>query len=161
MNSLESPADSNGGPRKATWLYRIAGGALLLFAAGHTFGFLHFKPPTPEAEAVHNAMIAVRFPVGRSQLSYEGFYVGFGLFVTAYMLFSAFLAWHLGGLARSNPRAIGTLGWVFFGLELVSLVLSAIYFSVVPAAFSAFVAVCLGWAAWAARPSRESVEASL
>ena len=145
---------------KATWLYRIAAVVLLLFAAGHTFGFLHFKPPTPEAEAVHNAMISVRFPVGRSQLSYEGFYVGFGLFVTAYMLFSAVLAWHLGGLARRNPKAIGALGWAFFGVELASLVLSAIYFSVVPAAFSAFVAACLGCAAWAVTFPREKAGGS-
>ncbi len=144
----------------AIWLYRVAAVVLLLFAAGHTFGFLHFKPPTPEAEAVHNAMISVHFPVGRSQFSYEGFYIGFGLFVTAYLLFSAFLAWHLGGLARANPRVIGALGWAFVGVQVVSLVLSAIYFSVVPAAFSAFVAICLGWAAWVAMPPRENTGVS-
>ena len=32
--------------------------------------------------------------------------------------------------------------------EVVSLVLSWMYFSAIPAAFSAVVAICLGWAAW-------------
>lgn len=133
---------------KASLFYRIASVLLILFAAGHTFGFLKFKPPSPEARAVRDAMYSVQFQVGGSSFSYGGFYKGFGLFVTAYLLFSAFLAWHLGGLANSNPQAIGALGWAFFSVQVASLVLSWIYFSTAPAAFSAVVAACLGWAAW-------------
>src|SRR6266700_894466 len=105
---------------KATWLYRIAAVLLVLFALGHTFGFLHFKPPTAEGVAVHNAMNNVTFQVRGETLSYGGFYVGFGLFVTAYLLFAAFLAWHLGGLAARDPAAIGALGLAFFAVQVVS-----------------------------------------
>jgi hypothetical protein len=135
----------------ATLLYRIAAVLLLLFAAGHTVGFLRFKPPTPEAAAVRDAMNSVHFHVGGSPFTYGGFYVGFGLFVTAYLLFSAFLAWHLGDLARVNPQAIGVLGWAFFAVQLAILALSWIHFFAAPVAFSALVAVCLGWAAWLVR----------
>ncbi len=76
-------------------LYRIAAVMYLLFAAGHTFGFLGFRPPTAEALAVRDAMTNVHFQVGHASYSYGGFYVGFGLYVTAYLLFSAFVAWHL------------------------------------------------------------------
>ncbi len=132
----------------ATLLYRIASVLLLLFAVGHTIGFLNFKPPTPEGVAVRDAMNNVHFQVRGGNFTYGGFYIGFGLFATAYLLFSAFLAWHLGGLAQNNPQAIGALGWAFFAVQMVSLVLSWIYFFVPPAVFSALVAACLGWAAW-------------
>jgi hypothetical protein len=135
----------------ATLLYRIASVLFILFALGHTFGFLKFNPPTPEGRAVRDAMDKVRFQVKGATFSFGRFYVGFGLSITAYLLFSAFLAWHLGGLAARSPEAIGALGWVFFALQVACLVLSWIYFSAAPAVFSGLVALCLGRAAWLAR----------
>jgi hypothetical protein len=132
----------------ATLLYRVASVLLVLFAAGHTFGFLRFKPPTPEAVAVRDAMSNVHFPVGGSQFTYRGFYVGFGLFVTVYLLFSAYLAWCLGDLARNSPQVIGGLAWAFFVVQLAILALSWIYFFVAPTVFAALVAACVGWAVW-------------
>jgi len=135
---------------KANTLYKIASVLLVFFAAGHTFGFLNFKPPSPEGRAVYDSMNSVHFQVKGSNFSYGGFYRGFGLSITVYLFFSAFLAWYLGAWAGSNLRATATLGWALCAVQLVSLVLSWIYFSVVPAMFSALVAVCLGWAAWLA-----------
>jgi len=91
----------------ATLLYRIASVLLVLFAAGHTFGFMRFKPSTPDALAVRDAMNNVHFQVRGANFSYGGFYTGFGLTITVYLLFSAFLAWHLGGLARAHPDVVG------------------------------------------------------
>jgi hypothetical protein len=133
---------------KATVLYRIACVLLILFAVGHTVGFLTFKAPSPEARAVWDTMNNVHFHVRSGSFSYGDFYIGFGLFVSAYMLFSAFLAWHLGALAGKNPQAIGALGWALFAVQVASLVLSWIYFSAPPVVFSALVAACVGWAAW-------------
>jgi hypothetical protein len=134
---------------KAVWLYRAAAVLFVLFAAGHTFGFLSFRPPTADGLAVWDAMNRVHFQVGTASFSYGGFYIGFGLYVSLYMLFSAFLAWHLSGLARRAPEAIGALGWGFFVLQVAGLPLSVVYFSTGPAMFSAAAAVCLGWAAFA------------
>lgn len=135
----------------ATVLYRIAAVLLVLFAAGHTVGFLRFTPPTAEGIAVRDAMDAVRFDIKGKSFTYGGFYRGFGLFVTAYVLFSAFIAWHLGGLAAAGPSAIGVLGWAFFLVQLATLALSWIYFGPMIGIFSGLIAVCLGWAAWLAR----------
>lgn len=132
----------------ATVLYRIAAVIFVLFAAGHTFGFLQFKPDTPEGIRVHDAMTSVHFPIGSKEYSYQGFYNGFGLQVTVYLLFSAFLAWHLGNLAATTPNAIGTLGWAFFALQVIGLVLSVIYFFPVTWVFSGVLALCVGLAAW-------------
>jgi hypothetical protein len=135
----------------ATLLYRIACVVLILFAIGHTVGFLKFKAPTPEARAVQESMSSVHFQVGSASRTFTGFYNGFGLFATLYLLFSAYLAWHLGDLARTNPQAIGMLGWVFTVVQLGSLVLSWIYFLPPPVFLSALVAICLGWGSWLVR----------
>jgi hypothetical protein len=132
---------------KASWLYRTAAVFFLLFALGHTVGFLHFRPATAEGVAVHDAMNSVRLEAN-SDFTYGKFYTGSGLFVSAYMLFSAFLAWHLGVLSSKYPQAVGTLGWSFFALQLACLVLSWIYFPAVPVAISGLQVVLLGWAAW-------------
>src|SRR5260370_3244735 len=132
----------------ATLWYRIAAVVLILFATAHTFGFLSFTPPTPEGVAVRDAMNNVHFQVKNHSYSYGNFYRGFGLFITAYLLFSAFLAWHLGNMAAKNPQAIGALAWVFFRLQLVSLALSWTYIAAAPAISSALVPLWLGLAAW-------------
>ncbi len=133
---------------KATLLYRIGAVLLLLFAAGHTFGFLNFKPSTAEGRAVWDAMQSVHFQVRGMDLSYGGFYTGFGLSVTVYLVFLALLSWHLGTLANTNPYTIGFLGWAFCAVQVALLVLSWIYFAAAPAILSGLLAVCLGWAAW-------------
>ena len=136
---------------KAIVLYRIASVVFLLFALGHTYGFLSLRAPSAEGRAVFNAMNTVQFVVGGRGYTYGAFYRGFGLSCTVSMIFSAFLAWHLGELARPSPSAIGALGWMFFAVQLAGLVLSLKYFGPAPAVLSALVAIVLGWAAWLVR----------
>jgi hypothetical protein len=129
-----------------TILYRIAAVLLLLFACGHTAGFLSFKPSSAEGLAVLNAMNSVAFDFEGNNRTYGGFYTGFGLTVTAYLLFSAFLAWYLGRLAVSQPRSVAPLAWALVAVQLVSLAFSVKYFFLVPVVFSALVITCLVWA---------------
>src|ERR1700676_2660479 len=116
---------------KATYLFRIAAILFVLFAAGHTIGFLKFVPPTPEGQAVMAAMNNVRLQPG-TVYTYGDFYRGFGLFATVYFLFAAFLAWHLGELARKLPAAAGSLPWIFFCVQLASLAITWRYFPAPP-----------------------------
>jgi hypothetical protein len=134
---------------KSVWLYRISALILLLFAAGHTFGFLTFRAPTMEGRAVWDAMNHVPLPVGGSSFTYGGFYTAFGLDISLYLAFSAFLAWYLSLQAHRSPQAIGMLAWGFVILQLGGLVLSWVYFGPVQVAFGAVVAGCLGWATFA------------
>jgi len=129
-------------------LFRIASVVFLLFALGHTFGFLSFKPPTAEGLAVRKAMSDVVFKVGGSDLSYGMFYRGFGLSCTVSMLFLAILCWQLGALATIHPRAIAGVAWSLFGVQVVGVVLSVKYFGLPPAIFSAALTALLGWAAF-------------
>ncbi|SRR5215831_10805731 len=132
---------------KATVLYRIAAVILLLFALGHTIGFLTFRPHSAEAVAVYDSMNSVHFTEGGTSFSYGNFYRGFGLSISVSMVFSAFLSWHLGGLAKTTPQAIGMIGWLFCAVQVSGIVTGWIYFSYVQALFAAAVALCLGLAA--------------
>ncbi len=133
---------------KATWLYRTAAVVFVLFALGHTLGFLSFQPSSKEGRAVFDAMNNVHFAEGGRTYSYGAFYRGFGLSCSVWLVFSAFLAWHLGELARKLPQAIGALGWVFFAVQIAGIAISLRYFGAPQAIFSALVALCLGSAAW-------------
>jgi len=132
----------------ATLLYRMAAVLFVLFAVGHTYGFLTLRPPSAEGRAVYDAMNTVRFEIDGRSFTYGAFYRGFGLSCTASMILSAFLCWHLGGLARSAPAAIGALGWVFFTVQVVGVVLSFMYFGPPPMVLSALVAAMVGVAAF-------------
>jgi hypothetical protein len=135
---------------KATWLYRIAAVVFVLFALGHTFGFLSFRPSSAEGRAVFDAMNNVHFTQSGMTYSYGAFYRGFGLSCSVSMIFSAFLAWHLGELARKLPQAIGALGWAFFAAQILGVAISLKYFGTPQAMFSAMVTLCVGAAAWLA-----------
>jgi hypothetical protein len=132
---------------KPTLLYRIASGLLVFIAASHTQGLLTFKGASPEVRGVRQAMNDVHFQMMGANCSFGDWYVGFGLLFTVYLLFSAFLAWHLGGLARKNPQTIGVLAWSFFTAYVANLALSWMYFFPAPVVVSALAALCLGWAA--------------
>lgn len=140
----------------ATLLYRISAVVLLFFAAGHTAGFLAFRPSTPEGAAVFAAMHSVHFDLSGSLRSYEDISTGFGLTVTAYMLFCAYLSWHLGWLARAQPGAIGSLAWVFAAVQLVCMALCVRFFFLAPMIFSGAIVVCLLGAAWKLRRPSDS-----
>jgi hypothetical protein len=132
----------------ATLLYRIAAIVFMLFAVGHTYGFLSLRAPSAEGRNVYDSMNAVRFELHGRSYSYGDFYRGFGLSCTVSMLLSAFVSWHLGQLARSSPTAVVFMGWMFFFLQLPGIVLSFLYFGPPPMVLSVLVALTLGGAAW-------------
>jgi hypothetical protein len=130
---------------KAKTLYRIAAVLFVLFAAGHTFGFLSFRAPSAEGAAVREAMDRVHID---GAATWGGFFVGFGLDISAYMAFSAVLAWGLGNLSARADDGFGLIAWSFAALQLATLALSCVYFGTAPAVFSAVAAALLGWAAF-------------
>ena len=125
-----------------TLLYRIAAVMFLFFAAGHTYGFLNFEAPTAEGRAVLESMNRVHF----QGFSYGGWYRGFGISATFSLLLSAYLAWHLGNLARTTPKAIGGMGWALFLTQILGMGLSVMYFPLPPVILSGIVAACIAGA---------------
>jgi len=129
--------------KSATLWFRISAVILLLFAVGHTFGFLTFKPPTEQGMAVREAMTNVHFQVGGKIFSYGGFYRGFGISATIGMLFEGFICWFLGGLARRSPKEVAPIGWALVVQQIAGMVLALMYFGVPPTIFSAVLTVCI------------------
>jgi hypothetical protein len=138
---------------KATIWFRISAVLMFLFAAGHTFGFLAFRPPTSEGRAVWDAMNNVGFTIGHSTFTYGGFYLGFGLSITASQLFLAWLAWFLGSICLQCPSQARAIAWALFVMQFISFALSVKYFSLGPASLSVVAAICFAMAATSISPS--------
>jgi hypothetical protein len=127
-------------------LYRIASVLLVLFSIGHTLGFRQTKGMLG-ADTVVSLMQAVRFPVQGFQRTYWDFYVGFGLFVTVFLLLSAVLSW---GLAGAGPEVLARIPAATWGLAIgfaAVTILSWCYFFLVPGIFATLITVCLVTAA--------------
>ncbi len=128
---------------RPTLLYRIAAAVSLLFAVGHTTGFLSFSPKSAEGQAAIKAM-TVPFSEDGTHFSYEGFYRGFGLSCTLAMLLIATWSWWLGSLAKTTPRATIVPGTALIAYQLGGLVLAILYFPTPAIAFSAMLPILYG-----------------
>jgi hypothetical protein len=95
--------------------YRIASVLLLLFAIGHTVGFTKSDPKWG-VDGLVGSMRSIHFEAQGFSRSYWDFFVGFGLFVSVFLLFSAALAWQLGGIRRDNLPSVRR-GYSLFALS--------------------------------------------
>jgi hypothetical protein len=82
---------------KASIFHRIAAVLLLLFDAGHTSGF---PWSDPKWRVDLGSMRSTHFYIMGFSRTYWDFYVGFGLFVSVFLLLAVVLAWQLGPSAR-------------------------------------------------------------
>jgi hypothetical protein len=138
---------------KASILYRIASVLLLLFAAGHTVGFLQIDPKWG-VDSMVTAMRSIHFDVQGSNRTYWEFYVGFGLFVSVFLVFSAVLTWQLGGLPTGTLALMRGTAWSLVICFGALAILSWRYFFIIPIAFSIAILLCLTAAAWlSAKPT--------
>jgi hypothetical protein len=127
---------------KASLLYRVASVLILLYAAGHTFGFRQINPAWGIDDLIRS-MRTTHFDAQGFQRTYWDFYVGFGLFVTAFLLLAAVLSWQLGSLPASAWPAMRLTSWVLTFCFGVALLLSWRYFFWIPVVFSAVILLCL------------------
>ena len=141
---------------KASTFYRIAAVLLLLFAAGHTVGFLQHDPKWG-VDALLASMRAIHFDIQGFSRTYWDFFVGFGLFVTVFLLFAAVLAWQLGGLPAETLAGMRGIGWAFAVCFAAITILSWKYFFTLPIVFSLLITVCLILAAWLSAKSRSTL----
>ena len=132
---------------KATILYRISAVLLLLFAAGHTFGFRQNNPEWG-ADAVLGLMRSVRFDAQGFTRSYWDFFSAFGLFFSVFLLFAAVLAWLLGGLPAETLLRVRSIAWALAICFVAVTALSWGYAFTIPIVFSTLITVCLIAAAW-------------
>jgi hypothetical protein len=132
---------------KASTFYRIAAVLILLFAIGHTVGFLQSDPKWG-VDSLLLSMKSTHFDIQGFSRSYWDFFLGFGLFVTVFLLFAAVLAWQLGGVALETLGTMRGIAWAFALCFVAITVLSWRYFFAIPIVLSSLITVCLILAAW-------------
>jgi hypothetical protein len=132
---------------KAPILYRISSVLLLLFAAGHTLGFRQTDPEWG-VDSLIGSMRSVRFDVQGFSRTYWDFYVGFGLFVSVFLVFAVVLAWQLGGLAPEALARMRGPAWALVICFAAVTILSWRYFFIAPLVSAIVITMCLTAAAW-------------
>jgi hypothetical protein len=132
---------------KASWFYKIAAVLLLLFSVGHTLGFRQSDPQW-KVDALVADMQKIHFNAQGFDRSYWDFFVGFGLFVSVFLLFAAILAWQLSGMKAEILAMIPAVKWSLALCFIGITILSWKYFFVVPVVFSSVIMLCLIVAAW-------------
>ena len=130
---------------RASIFYRIAAVLLALFEAGHTSGFPWSDPQWGVDLA---SMQSTHFYIMGFSRTYWDFYVGFGLFVSAFLLLAVVLAWQLGGLPPESLARMRGTAWTFALCFAGITVLAWKYFFIIPIVFSIVTTFCLTAAAW-------------
>jgi hypothetical protein len=121
-------------------LYRIAAILILLFDLGHSAGF-PWSDPRWGVDLV--PMRSSHFDVLGVSRTYWDFYIGFGLFVSVFLLLAAILAWQIGGLPVQNFPLMRWTAWALVACFAAVAVLSWMYFFIIPIVFSIVITVCL------------------
>ena len=132
---------------KASLFYRIASILLMLFAAGHTFGFRQNNPEWG-ADAVLGLMRSIRFDAQGFTRTYWDFFSAFGLFFSVFLLFAAVLAWQLGGLPPEIFTRMRRTAWALAICFVAVTALSWRYAFTTPIVFSTLITAFLIAATW-------------
>jgi len=132
---------------KAPIFYRISSVLLVLFAAGHTFGFRQNNPAWG-ADAVLGLMRSARFDAQGFNRTYWDFFSAFGFFLSVFLLFAAVLAWQLSRLPAETLARVRSIAWALAICFAAITVVSWRYAFTIPIVFSTLITVCLTAAAW-------------
>ena len=132
---------------RASVFYRTAAVLLLLFAAGHTFGFRQNNPEW-QAETVLASMRSVHFDAQGFNRTYWDFFSAFGLFFSVFLLFVAALAWLLSTIPAEILPRVRSIAWALAICFVAVTILSWIYAFTTPIVFSMAITICLIAAAW-------------
>jgi hypothetical protein len=132
---------------RASVFYRIAAVLLLLFAVAHTLGFSQSDPQWG-VDALLASMRSIHFDLQGFNRTYWDLFVAAGFSVGVFYLFSAVLAWQLGGLPAGTLAVLRGIPWAFALCFAAVTVVSWRYLFILPIAFSFVITLCLTAAAW-------------
>lgn len=126
--------------------FRVATYLLLLFFTGHTAGgMLSQKSLGPASDTVFAAMKTVHFDFNGSDCSWYGFWFGFGIMASVFLLFSAVVAWQLDKVDAEHWSAVSVIAWALVASQVANAILSFEYFFLGPGIFATLVAILLSY----------------
>src|SRR5262249_33955742 len=124
--------------------FRIAAALLVVFFLGHTGGgMLAQKSLGLASDVVFASMKAVHFNFNGSDCTWYGFWFGFGLMVSAFLLFSAIVAGQLDKVRPDHWPSVSVIAWALVASQLATALLSFKYFFLGPALLGLAAAVLL------------------
>lgn len=129
-----------------TVLLRVAAIVTLLYCIGHSMGWPWTPATGPEEQKIIDAMKTHHFDVDGIARTFEDFYLGFGIIISAFMLFQAVVLWQVGSLANSNPKSAKAIAFTFLLSFVVNAFLAWKYFFPVPAIMAVVIAASLAGA---------------
>ena len=132
---------------KPSALYRVASGLLLLLAVGHTLGFQQ-SDPAWGVGAVLGSMQSSQFAIQGFTRTYWDLFLGAGFTVGVLYVFTAVLAWQLGGLPVATLASMRATAWSFAACFVAVAALGWRYLFWIPIVMSGLIAACLAAAAW-------------
>jgi hypothetical protein len=121
--------------------YKISAYLLLLFFTGHTLGgMISQKSMGASSDVVFESMKAVHFDFNGADSTWYGFWFGFGLLASVFLLFSVVVAWQLDKVPANAWPAVSTIAWTFAAAHAATSALSWAYFFAGPGVISTLVA---------------------
>lgn len=128
--------------------FRLASYLLVLFCVGHTAGgMLGQKSFGPASDAVFAAMKSVHFDFNGADSTWYGFWFGFGITISAYIVFSAVVAWQLDRVPPEHWAHVSAIAWALAAMQLTSALLSFKYFFLGPALLGLVITALLAFGA--------------
>jgi hypothetical protein len=125
-------------------LFRIAAYLTLLFCAAHTVGgMLAQKSLGPASDAVFAAMKSTHFEFNGADSTWYGFWFGFGLTVSAFLVLVAVTALVLDRVTPEAWPQVQTIAWMLVIAMAFNGVIAWRYFFAGPTAFSVVIVALL------------------
>ena len=132
----------------ARLVYRITAALLVLFALGHTLSFSQVGDPKWGVDALLASLRRTSFDADGFRRTWWDFYLATGYIAGLFYLFTAVLAWQLGGLPGTALARLRGVTWGFALCFAAITAVSWLHLFLIPIAFSAVITLTLTLAAW-------------
>jgi hypothetical protein len=109
----------------------------------------------PASDAVFAQMKAVHFAFNGSDCTWYGFWFGFGLTTSLFLLLSAIIAWQLDRVPKLAWPSVSVIAWSMIAIHAVNTFLSWKYFFIGPTIFGVVVTALMAWGTIRASSSRD------
>jgi len=134
---------------KRVTLFRSASVLLVIFCAMHTVGGMLTQNSLGAAsDRVFEQMKQVHFDFNGSDCTWYGFWFGFGLTTSVFLLLSAIIAWELERVDLASWPQLRAIAWALVASQAFNTVLSWKYFFAGPGAFGVVITVLLALGTW-------------
>jgi hypothetical protein len=128
------------------WLnpFRVSAVLLTLFCAAHTVGGMFLqKSLGADADMVFSQMKNVHFNFNGADVTYYGFWFGFGLTASIFLLLSAVISWRLAAVESKDWSVVSVIAWALILSHIANTYLSFRYFFVGPGIFGSLVSLLM------------------